>query len=291
MPVVKARQVPDVAIVTDSTCDLDPEECKALGITVVPLFVIFGDQSYRDQVEISRRDFFLRMEKETALPTTSQPTAMAFENAFYKFVRAQRPIVGIFLASYLSGTINAAHAAASQFPAGDITLLDSQTISGGLGLQVRLAAEMAQRGASRAEIVAALEERRARSLSLATIPDLTHAVRTGRVNRTMAAIGNVFKIVPVLRIGATSLSEEAKVRTFARALDAMVSATVKASKDVARTRITVAHANDPRTGRALLEALRRALPGEPQQLDLVEAGPVISVHTGPGAAAIFSLPG
>ncbi len=283
--------MPTVAIVTDSTSDIDPETALQLGVDVVPLSVIFGNERYLDGVEISHRQFFDRMASDAELPITSQPTSAAFEAVFAKHVAAERPVVGIFLAQYLSGTINAARAGSQQFPLGDFSLFDSHTISGGLGMLVRIAAEMSIAGASKDEIVRALEGHRAKSYSLATIPDLRHAVRTGRVSRAQAAFGNVLKIVPVLRVAESAVEEEAKVRTFTRAMETMVDAQVKFLGTGEGAYITVAHASAPETGARLLETLRARLMVEPAFLGMVEAGPVISVHTGPGTVAIFSIAG
>jgi DegV family protein with EDD domain len=283
--------VPTVAVVTDSTSDIDAATAAELGVDVVPLSVIFGDQRYLDGVEITHRQFFERMAAEKQLPITSQPTAAAFEAAFAPHAQAGRPILGIFLAQYFSGTINAARAASQQFPEADVSLFDSQTICGGLGLLVRRAAAMSARGAAKDEILAELERARSKSCSLATIPDLTHAVRTGRVSKAQAALGNVFKIVPVLRIAPSAVEEEAKVRTFARAIDTMIDVQLKHLGTGRGAEVMVAHADAPETANRMLETLRGKFSEPPDVLSVVEAGPVISVHTGPGTVAIFSIAG
>src|SRR5579862_9245362 len=132
---------PRVAVVTDSTSDLDPATTARRGITVVPLFVIFGEQRYRDNVDLSRDEFYRRMREGKTLPTTSQPTAAMFEDAYRPLVAEGRDVVSVHIAAGLSGTINAAKAAASQFAGARIELLDSGTVSAGCSLLVLRAAE------------------------------------------------------------------------------------------------------------------------------------------------------
>jgi DegV family protein with EDD domain len=282
-----------VAIVTDSTSDIEPAYAATLGIDVVPLYVLFGDKQYRDYVDLSRRTFYSMLASESVLPTTSQPTAQAFAEAFRPHVEAGRSIVCIVVSSGLSGTVNAARAGAAEFPGAKITLFDSLSAAGGLGLYVRRAAELARAGAGHEEIVAELERFRATRHMNVTIPDLSHVVRTGRVGRAQGFLGGLLKIVPVLRLGQFDgkVEEEARVRTFARAQEVMFENTVARLGDVANSRISIVHTNAPGIAQALLEKFRARLPVAPKVLEISEAGPVIAAHAGPGAVAIFSFPG
>ncbi len=284
---------PQVAIVTDSTSDLEPAYAATLGIDVVPLYVLFGDKQYRDYLDLSRRDFYAKFAAESILPTTSQPTAQAFADAFRPHVEAGAPIVCIAVSTGLSGTLNAASAGAAQFPGAKIALFDSRSASGGLGLYARHAAELARGGASFEEIVASIERMRETQYMNVTIPDLTHTVRTGRISRAQAFIGGLLKIVPVLRLGKLDgkVEEEARVRTFARAQETMIANAVEHSGVAANARISVVHTNAPALGAAVAEKIRARLPVAPKVLEVVEAGPVIAVHVGQGALAIFTFPG
>jgi DegV family protein with EDD domain len=280
-----------VAIVTDSTTDLDATLAKQHGITVVPLFVNFGDQRFRDGVDLSRDEFFRRMREGSLLPTTSQPTAAMFEDAYRPLVEAGRPIVSIHITQGLSGTINAARAAAEQFPGATIRLVDSLTVTGGCALLALHAAELAEAGRDADAIVAAIEGDKALQHGFCTLPDLTHVVRTGRIGKAQAALGGLLKIVPVLRIGKGEVEVEARVRTFARAQETIVESTVRDLGDVTKSRIMVMHAHAPESGRALMEMLRAKLDAEPAFLAMAEGGPAISTHAGEGAVAIFSIAG
>jgi len=279
-----------VAIVTDSTSDLDAEIAARFGIDIVPLFVNFGERRYRDAIELSRRDFYAMLASEKALPTTSQPTSAMFEDAFRAHVAAGRPIVCLSIMASLSGTLNAAKAAAAQFPDAEIHLVDSETVAGGLALQAVHAATMAQSGAGADAILAALAHDRATQRGYASIPDLSHAVRSGRVSRAQAFIGSLVKIVPVLRIDSGAVQAEARVRTFARAQDTMIASASAVLGDGEGAYLAVVHANAPELGRSVLERLMAGLRGTPAFVAALEVGPVIAAHAGAGACGIFVIP-
>jgi DegV family protein with EDD domain len=280
-----------VAIVTDSTADLDPNDARERGIDVVPLFVNFGDQRYRDQLDLTRDAFYAKLASESALPTTSQPTPAMFEDAFRPHVEAGRPIVCVTIMASLSGTINAATTAARSFSQAEIHVVDSGTVAGGLALQAQHASDLAREGADAATIVAALARDFGALRGFATVPDLTHAVRTGRVSRAQAFIGSLVKIVPVLRIDSGALTEHARVRTFARALDTMVEAAAREANRADGARICVMHTHADRDAAAVAERLGAAIVTKPLLFETLEAGPVIGTHAGAGAVGIFVIPG
>lgn len=278
------------AIVTDSTADLDPEAARELGIDVVPLYVNFGSESFLDRVQISRDDFYRRLAAGGALPTTTQASSAAYEETFAKHVTAGEEIVCLSISGRLSGTINAAGAAAAHFPQATIRVFDSRTVSGGLGLLVFSAYELALGGAGAAEIITALEEMRSRQALYAAIPDLSHAVRTGRISRTMAMIGGMMKILPVLGLDDDGkVMEVARVRTFDRALETLIEATATRIQGTTAARVAVVHARAPQTAETLRQRLLQKTGDAIARLDVLETGPAIAVHAGIGAAGIFSL--
>ncbi len=278
-----------IAIVTDSTSDIEPARARTLGVDVVPLFVLFDGTSYRDYLDLSRSEFYRKLACEPILPTTSQPTPAMFEDAFRPHVQAGDEVVCIVISSKLSGTINAARAAASRFPDASITIVDSLSVAGGLGMQVTLARELARAHATRADIVAALEHERDVQHLYACIPDLSHVVRTGRIGKARAVIGTLMKIVPVISLQDGEVSAHAQVRTPARARQTMIDLSLREITDVAGARFLVMHTNAPALASDIAARLRARLEGEsPKALDVLEAGPVIAVHAGPGAVGIFS---
>lgn len=277
-----------VAIVTDSTSDIEPEKAAALGVTVVPLFVVFGDRSYRDYVELSRAEFYRKLANDPVLPITSQPTAAMFEEAFRPLVERGDDVLCLTISSHLSGTINSARTGAARFEGARIELYDSLTVAAGLGMLVTYARQLALAGASVDEIVAALDRVRATERLYACLSDLSHLQRTGRIGRARAALGTLMKIVPVLSLKDGQVSAEAQVRTFARARETMLDLILAAAPDPAAAHFTAVHTNAPHLAQEAAAALRERLNGvEPGSLEVWEAGPVIATHGGPGAVGVF----
>lgn len=275
-------------IVTDSTSDISPDRACELGITVVPLFVVFGNRSYRDYVDLTRPQFYEMLATEKELPTTSQPSAQMFEEAFRPFVDDGDEVLCITISSFLSGTINAARAAAQTFPNAAIDIYDSQSAAGGLGMMVMRAAELAREGASRERILQALHHERATQRLYACIPDLSHIQRTGRIGKAQQVLGTLMKIVPVLALKDGQVAAEAQVRTFNRAQETMLDLAMQSVTNVWKARFLVMHTNAPQLAENALGKLEARLgEAEPQLLEILEAGPVIATHAGAGAVGIF----
>ncbi|HEY4442382.1 MAG TPA: DegV family protein [Candidatus Elarobacter sp.] len=280
-----------VAIVTDSTADLDPADARARGIDVVPLFVNFGDARFRDRIDLSLEEFYRKLASLSVLPTTAQPTPALFEDAFRPHVEAGRAVVCVTIMGSLSGTINAANTAAQSFPGATIAVVDSESVAGGLALLAQHASDVARGGADFETVLASLRADIAALRGFATLPDLSHAVRTGRVSRAQAFVGSLVKIVPVLRIDRGAVAEHARVRSFARALDTMVDAAAELANERDGARICVIHSHAAETGERVATALQAKLTTTPAQFERLEAGPVIGTHAGPGAVGVFVIPG
>ncbi|MEO7040128.1 MAG: DegV family protein [Candidatus Elarobacter sp.] len=280
-----------VAIVTDSTSDLEADDARARGIDVVPLFVNFGDSRYRDRIDLTLEAFYARLGSEGVLPTTAQPTPAAFEDAFRPHVEAGRSIVCVTIMSALSGTINAATAAARSFPQADIQIVDSGTVAGGLALQAQHASDLARAGADVPAIVAALARDARTGRGFATVPDLSHAVRTGRVSRAQAFVGSLVKIVPVLRIDSGKVQEHARVRTYSRALETCVDAAAAEANKADGARVCVIHSHTAEEASRAASRLRAKITTVPALFEQLEAGPVLGTHAGQGAIGIFVIPG
>ncbi|MHB8178792.1 MAG: DegV family protein [Vulcanimicrobiaceae bacterium] len=277
-----------VAIVTDSTSDIEPDRARALGVSVVPLLVVFGERSYRDYVDLTRADFYALLATEKTLPITSAPTAAMFEEAFEQALGRGDEVLCIVVSSRLSGTINAAQAAAGRFAQAPITILDSSTVAGGLGLLVTVAQESARAGMSVEAIVRSLERPLATQRLFACLPDLSHLQRTGRIGRARGLVGTLMRIVPVLCLEDGEIAPEATVRTFARAQERMLELCLEANQGGVGTRYVVMHTNAPALARRIAERLDARLE-MPTPIEVREAGPAIAVHAGAGALGIFSL--
>jgi len=278
-----------VAIVTDSTSDIEPQLAARLGITVVPLFVIWGDRSYRDYIDLSRHEFYKKLATQPELPKTSQPSPQMFAEAFEPLVAAGKEIVCLVVSSKLSGTMSAARAAVSRFAGARIAVFDSESVAGGLGMQARVANDLAASGADVDRILEALEKEKRAQRLYACIPDLSHVVRTGRIGKAQAAIGTLMKIVPVIALHDGEVVAEAQVRTFARAEETMIDLALKNVREISEGRFLVMHTNVPELAETVRKRLEQHFAGvNPQLLEVLEAGPVIATHGGPGAVGVFS---
>ena len=278
-----------ISIVTDSTSDLSPERAKELGISIVPLFVLFGDASYRDVVELSRRDFYYKLVHESALPGTSQPTSAMFEEAFAPIVERGDDVLCICVSAGLSGTSSAATAAAQQFPPGRVHVYDSKSASGGLLLQVLRAQGLASRGAAMNEILAALDHEREAQQLYACFSDLSHLQRMGRIGKAKAVIGGLMKIVPVLCLNDGKVEAKASVRTLARAQETMIDLSFASAGAGSDARYVIIHTNALANAQSVCEKLQARLgAGYDIPIEIIEAGPAIASHAGEGAVGIFS---
>jgi DegV family protein with EDD domain len=277
------------AIVTDSTSDIEPARARAMGVTVVPLFVVWGDRSYRDYIDLTRAQFYEKLASEPNLPATSQPSPQMFEDAFRQHAERGDQVVCIVISSKLSGTINAAKTAAGQLPAGSVTIVDSESVAGGLAMQVQCAVDAANAGADVRTVVAAVEREKQAQRLYACIPDLSHVVRTGRIGKAQAAIGTLMKIVPVISLRDGEVVAEAQVRTMSRALQTMIDLSLKNTSNPANARYLVMHTNAPQLAQEMAQRLHDQLSdAKPKSIQVREAGPVIATHGGPGAVGIFS---
>lgn len=280
-----------VAVVTDSTSDLDPALRQRHGIAVVPIFVNFGAQSYRDTVDLSRDDFYAKLTSTKDLPSTTQPTPAMFEETFRPLVDAGNTVICLTIMASLSGTFSAATAAAAAFPPASVHVVDSESVTGGLALQAMRAAALARSGAGAAAILDTLVADRARQRGYATVPDLSYAVRNGRISQAQAFMGSLVRIVPVLRIDGGQIGQEARVRTFARAQEVMIASATRSIGDPLAARVCVIHTRAPDLAATIERRLRAGIATALRSVEIVEAGPAIATHAGPGAVGIFIAPG
>lgn len=281
-----------VSIVTDSTCDLAPEAARAAGIDVVPLPIAFGEQTFLDGVDLTRSTFYSKLAAAKDLPVTAPASVAQFTQIFSKHLDAGKDVVAVLISSGLSETFKNAELAKVQLGSERITLVDSKTFSGGLGLVAMFASELAATGTPAAQIATYLDTFRQTQHGFFTLPDIAHLARSGRINKAQVMLGTVMKIIPILRLSSTGAIEgEAQTRTFEKAQDLLVEIAMRYIPRPANTRVSVTHANAPELGAALAQNLRSKLPAPLRSCTISEAGPSIAVNAGPGAIAIFTAEG
>ena len=274
-----------VRIVTDSTCDLPPEVTADLGITVVPLTVVFGDDEFVEGVEIDAPAFYERMRAFAGLPRTSQPPVERFLEGYGAAGAEGDEIVSIHISSRMSGTLNAAAVAREQLAADlHIDLIDSYSVSLGLGAIVVDAARAARDGASLTEVAEVARRAVATAHVVAMVDTLEYLRRGGRIGRATSLLGSLLSIKPILHIDGGEMAPFERVRTKARALDRLYEI---ATRDATIRRLIVAAAGDDEAAAALFERVKPALPHT--ELVLGQIGPIVGVHAGPGLVGICTV--
>ncbi len=276
-----------VAVVCDSSCDLPDAVLDRYGIAMVPLQLLFGNEVFLDRVEMDASEFYRRLRGGATNATTSQPTPAQFTAAFEHARAGADEVVVVLLSSGLSGTYANAEAARRSFAAGGIHLVDSHSVSLGLGLLALRAAELAEAGWGGAAIARELERLRDQSGSYITVDKLDQLLRSGRVSRMQAWLGSLLDMKPILSLDREGLVvAAARVRHQAALQPRLFQLLDRAlPRQRQRLRLGVAHADTPE----LAEQLQRALRERYQPLDVVVSTVtgVLAAHTGPGAWGVF----
>lgn len=276
-----------VAVVTDSTCDLPRDLAEALDIRVVPLSVSFGEREAYSRVSVTDEEFYAELEASDELPTTSQPVAAWFEEAWADARDAgHQAVVSLHLSDELSGTVQRARTLAAEAPL-PVTVVDSRQVSGGLALQVLAAVRVAAAGGSVEEVVAATSEVRRHTVSLLVVDTLTYLRRGGRLSTSQAVLGAALRMRPLLGVQAGRIELLDRERTWSRAIDRLVERAAGEAADGPQ-RAVVAHALAPERAQEVLAAVRERIEVV-EHLEVV-VGPVVGTHTGPGAVGVALAP-
>ena len=271
-----------VKIVTDTLSDISDDIARKLGITMIPLTISFGHESYLDRVEISAEEFYNRLTREPVLPTTTQPTPAAFADIYNKLAKETNEILVIVLSSKLSGAYQSAITAKS-FAESDcrIEVIDSQSIIMCYGLIVITAAKMAKAGASLDEIIVGVNARLAKSHLVAYFDTLKYLSKGGRIGKAQSLIGSMLSVKPILTIKKGEMTPLTRVRSKAAGLDYLFNV-------VANTpgieNIAVEYCTNPKEADELIRRISEILPKDIIYRSIVS--PVVGTYSGPGAFAV-----
>jgi DegV family protein with EDD domain len=273
----------NTAIVLDSTADFPEAPERFSNWRVVPLYVLFGDESYRDYVELTPEEFYAKLRTATDLPTTSQPTPGNFLAAYRELDGYER-IYSLHISSVLSGTYQSATVAASEL--GDkVRVIDSESASAaiamlGLAIQRRL-----DRGTTDEEIDALIHRYQNEAELIFTVDTLEFLRRGGRIGRASAWAGQLLHVKPILTIEREVIPLK-RVRGNQKAMREFVSRFTSTTQDVPTLKVGIAHADAP--GRA--EQLRKMVRAERPQAEIeivTTLGAVVGTHAGPGTVGFF----
>ena len=273
-----------IKVVTDSAADIPSELAQRLDITVLPCYIIFGSEVYRDGVDLTPREFYDKLATSPILPTTSQPPLGLFVETYQNLLRKSDGIVSIHIASTLSGIFNAARVAADALSPDPIVVIDSQQLSMGAGWQVVMAAKAAQEGHTLAEIVSRVQAIRPRARAAAMLDNLEHVKRSGRINRVTALMGTALRVKPLLQIVTGEVTASATVRTKGQALRRLAELIAAQGAFI---ELCVAHADAAGTAQEVVERLSGVHPRE--RLLICQAGAAVTTHLGLGAVGICGV--
>ena len=270
----------NIGVVTDSCADLPKDLAKDLGVTIIPLNVIFGDEVLKDGVEITSAQFYKRLANEKKLPSTSQPSPQEFEEIYKVLLKSYDRVISIHLSEKLSGTLDSARVAAKNFE-GNVFIFDSESISVGVGIQVEAAVEAIEKGMTFEEIKNYLKEVRESTHALFTLDTLKYLEKGGRIGKAESLLGSVLNIKPIIIVKEGMYHAFGKARSQKKAIKQISKYLIGLSEGRKVKSLAIGHGMAKEAAEKLKDNLEKAL--DIKASIVAEVGPVIGVHTGPGA--------
>jgi DegV family protein with EDD domain len=275
-----------VAIVTDSSAYIPKELVEQYNITVVPLVLIWGEQTYEDGVTIQSDEFYTRLSTAKILPTTSQVSVTHMNQAFKSLLEQGFEVLGIFLSSKLSGTIQSALQGREALTSGQdkVEIIDSYTTAMAMGFQVLAAARAAQAGAPMNEIKKLLEQARANTGVYFVVDTLEFLHRGGRIGGAARLLGTALNLKPILTINDGKVDSLERIRTKGKAIERMVEIVGTHIEGKSHIRLASLHANASAEARDLLDKASKAT--NAVESVFTSVSPVVGAHIGPGTVGL-----
>lgn len=277
-----------VKIVTDSTSDITASLAGELGITVVPLTVFFGHESFLDRIDITTDEFYRRLTRENIYPTTTQPAPGAFADVYQKLLKNADEVLVIVLSSKLSGTYGSAVNAVSMVEGkGRIEVIDSQLTAMGLGLTVISAAKMAsKKGTTLKKISEAVKMNLPRTNAIMAFDTLKFLAKGGRIGRAQGLLGSLLAVKPVLTLKDGEVAPLTRLRSMSAAADYLYNHIANMPRVEA---LAVEHATTPHEADILAARLGAVYPKENIYRSVVS--PVLGTYMGPNVLSVSFIEG
>ena len=274
-----------VKIVTDSLSDITGDLAQELGVTVVPLTVFFGQESFLDRVTMTTDEFYYRLTHGTIWPTTTQPPPVDFINVYNKLAKETDEILVVTLSSKLSGTYQSAMQAKDMMEGKcRIEVIDSLMVAMSLGLIVISAAKAAKAGANLDALADLVRKAMSRSHLIAYFDTLKYLAKGGRIGKAQGLLGAMLSIKPILTVKDGEMSPLTRLRSKAAGMDYLYNSAASYSHI---EELAVEHATTPDEADELVERLSSLHPKE--RIYRSTLSPVVGTHAGPGAMAVSVL--
>ena len=271
------------AIVTDSTADVPTELAKKLNIHVIPAILMLGEQSFEDGKGLTRQEFYQRLPEMNQLPTTGTPAVGAFENIYQNLLdQGFQTIISIHVASLLSGIYSTARLAAKNFE-GFVQVIDSESLSMGIGFQAIAAAEAAAENLPIEKIIEIIGTTRQNTRLIAMLDTLEYVHRSGRVGWARARIGSLLRIKPFVEVNAGQVLNMGQTRTRKKGISHLEDL-LNGIGDLQR--LAILHTNAEPDAHAFIRGLGRELPPNPL---IVNVTTIIGTHVGPNALGFAAV--
>jgi len=275
----------NTAIVLDSTADYPEGPKRFANWRIVPLYVRFGDSTFRDYVELGPDAFYERLRDAPELPSTSQPTPDDFLRAYRELEHYER-VLSLHIPLNLSGTVQSARVAADELGGGKVRAIDTGTVSAGLALLARRIQSRLERGTTDEEVDDLVARFRSKSRIVFTVDTLEFLAKGGRIGKAAAMAGTLLNIKPILAIEQGEVVPLKRVRGAHKAFLEFVDAFEHGSADQPSLEVGIAHADAPERLEALRELVRRTRPQAQIEIETT-LGAVVGTHAGPGAVGLF----
>ena len=274
----------NTAIVLDSTSDFPEASKRFANMRIVPLYVNFGAESFRDHVDIGSHDFYERLKESPTLPTTSQPTPQDFQTAYDELSRYDR-ILALSVSAKLSGTYESALRAAED-SAGRVRVIDTATASAAIAMLALAVQRRLERGTTDEEIDDFVTRFKREAGLIFTLDTLEFLARGGRIGRAAGWAGQLLHIKPILTLEDGEVLPLKRVRGNRKAIQEFAEAFRTATSDEPGLRVGVAHADAPERMAAVEQLVRDIRPNAEIEV-ATTLGPVVGTHAGPGTVGLF----
>jgi DegV family protein with EDD domain len=279
------------AIVTDSTAWIPKDLTAKYNITVAPQVLIWGEQTLHDGVDIQPEEFYARIKTAKVMPTTSQVSIVTMQTIFSNLVEKGFDVLGIFISSKLSGTIQSAIQGRESLNKGQdkVHILDSNATAMAMGFQVLAAARAVIDGASLADAKAVAEKARDHTGVYFAVETLEFLHRGGRIGGAQRLLGTALNMKPVLALIDGRVEAMERIRTKSKAIDRMLELVVEKVKGQTPIHLAALHANSQQEARNLLDRATREM--NAAESILTDVSPVVGNHAGPGTVGLAYLAG